>query len=397
MNVIERSAFRSEDGAISIEQRLQATLKFGLNWYADMQGQDFVTQRLKRSLGKEYVLIRNLALPGAADVLPLILLGPQGVQVLLATSARGVFRAKEDEWLSFDTRARIFRRANPNLLADVTAQAHGLFEFLKGRGYTLPEVEAVLVFANPRTHVDLAQPNVRIVLADAIDHFAANLVQFPPIMSKGDVDLLIAALLEPPAAVPAATPEVKPAAPRPAPSAGIPPPKVKRGPLEGVKAALRKPAQAAGLKTGERRPRRAPPREAPPESAPSEDEEEYMRPATPEPRSAAGLPPWQRGAAAKPPSAAPPAPRETRAKPKPPKEKEKRKAAPPSAPAAPPAYAMTYLTNEAPPAARREGLSGCQVFLLLVFVLVLVIVVGVVSYTLLGGTLPPLPPIELPF
>ncbi|MGH2607126.1 MAG: hypothetical protein ACRDG5_11100, partial [Anaerolineales bacterium] len=115
MNVIERSEFRAQDGSISIEQRLQATLRFGLSWYADMQGQDFVTQRLRRSLGKDHILIRNLTLPGTTTVLPLILLGPQGVQVLLATSVRGVFRADETEWLKFDATARIFRRSQPNL------------------------------------------------------------------------------------------------------------------------------------------------------------------------------------------------------------------------------------------------------------------------------------------
>ena len=393
MNLVERSEFRSEDGAISLEQRLQATLKFGLNWYADMQGQDFVTQRLKRSLGKEYVLIRNLTLPGTGMVLPLVLLGPQGVQVLLATSARGVFRAKDNEWLSFDARARVFRRSHPNLQADVTAHAHGLFEFFKERGYTLPEVEAVLVFANPRTHVDVARPGVRIVLADAIDHFAANLLQFPPIMSKGDVDLLIAALLEPPVAT-SPVEEVKQAPPRPAAPAGIPPPKGTRGGLEGVKQALLKEAQAAGLKIGERQPRRAAARRAAPAQADSEIEEPEIE-AQPAPRQAAELPPWQRGASAKPPQTAEPAPRARRAAPKPPK--ARRQAPQASVASAPPAYTMTYLSPEPERAARSRGLSGCQVFLLFLFALVLVVVVGVVSYVLLGGTLPPLPPITLPF
>lgn len=394
MNVVERSEFRSEDGAISIEQRLQATLKFGLSWYADMQGQDFVTQRLKRSLGKEYVLIRNLTLPGTPKVLPLILLGPQGVQILLATSARGVFRAKDNEWLSFDARARVFRRSHPNLQAEVTAHAHGLFEFLKERGYTLPEVEAILVFANPRTHVDVARPSVRIVLADAIDHFAANLLQFPPIMSKGDVDLLIAALLEPPPAAPPVE-EAKEVPPRPAPPAGIPPPKRKRGALEGVRQTLLKEAQAAGLKTGERQPRRAPARGA---AAPAQADSEIEEPEIeeqPAPRQAADLPPWQRGASAKPPQTAEPAPRARRAAAKPPKGRGQ--APPASVASAPPAYAMTYLSPEPERAARSRGLSGCQVFLLFLFALVLVVVVGVVSYMLLGGTLPPLPPITLPF
>ncbi len=395
MNVVERSEFRGQDGSISIEQRLQATLRFGLSWYADMQGQDFVTQRLRRSLAKDHILIRNLTLPGTSTVLSLILLGPQGVQVLLATSVRGVFRADENEWLKFDATSRVFRRSQPNLSAEVTAQAHALFEFLKGRGYTLPDVEAVLMFTNPRTHVDLAQPNVRIVLADAIDHFAANLLQFPEIMSKGDVDLLLTALLAEPVQPPAPPVEEAQAGPRrAAPSAGIPPPKRQAGPGEGIRQVLRRSAEELGLKTGGRQPRRVPARRAA-ASAPEDFESEEQ----PAPRQAAELPPWQRGAAAKPPLTAEPAPRARGGAAKPPRRRGKGRGPAPSASVAapPPAYTMTYLSPEPERAARSQGLSGCQVFLLFLFALVLVVVVGVVSYVLLGGTLPPLPPITLPF
>ncbi|MGH2627875.1 MAG: hypothetical protein ACRDHY_14650, partial [Anaerolineales bacterium] len=81
--------------------------------------------------------------------------------------------------------------------------------------------------------------------------------------------------------------------------------------------------------------------------------------------------------------------------PKPPKERPPAPSG--SGTAAPAPYAMTYLPSEPERPAQREGLSGCQVFLLFLFALVLIIVAGVVSYVLLGGTLPPLPPLTLPF
>jgi hypothetical protein len=43
----------------------------------------------------------------------------------------------------------------------------------------------------------MARPSARIVLADAIDHFAANLQQFPPIMNRDDVNSLVEALVNP--------------------------------------------------------------------------------------------------------------------------------------------------------------------------------------------------------
>jgi hypothetical protein len=69
--------------------------------------------------------------------------------------------------------------------------------YLEGQEYNLPEVEAVLMFANPRTHVDTARPRIRIVQTDAIDHFAANLLEFQPIMDQEDINILVEALIEP--------------------------------------------------------------------------------------------------------------------------------------------------------------------------------------------------------
>jgi hypothetical protein len=75
--------------------------------------------------------------------------------------------------------------------------ADTLLPYLRDRGFQLPEIEAVLVFTNPRTHVDTAKPSVRIVLADAIDHFSSNLQQFQPIMDLDDIKEISKSLLDP--------------------------------------------------------------------------------------------------------------------------------------------------------------------------------------------------------
>lgn len=211
MIVIERSTFRDEKGAISLEGRLRGTLQYGLRWYGEMEAQQGVTQRLLKALGDEHVLIRNQALPGSDIVIPLILLSPQGVRVILPTPIRGIYRAKLDEWLVFDGGSRRFKRVRPNLQGAALTMASQLLRFLKGQGYPLPEIEAVLIFTNPRTHVDTARPSVRIVLADAVDHFASNLQQFPAIMDTEDIAAVLESLSTPKVTEPVvAEPEVSP-------------------------------------------------------------------------------------------------------------------------------------------------------------------------------------------
>lgn len=209
MIVIERSPFRDDKGVISFENRLRGMLRYGLRWYSEMEAQILVTQRLLKNLGDEHVLVRNQILPGSDTPIPLILLSPQGVRVLLPTPIRGIYRAKLDEWLTFDGGARRFKRVRPNLQGIALTMANQLLRFLKGQGYPLPEIESVLIFTNPRTHVDTARPSVRIVLADAIDHFAANLQKFPAIMDGEDIGAVLESLASPRPAGPVAEPEVE--------------------------------------------------------------------------------------------------------------------------------------------------------------------------------------------
>ena len=207
MNVIDRSEFRDEEGVITLESRVRGTLAHGLSWYGEMQAQVFVSERLDKSLDRAHTLLRNVVIPGTTVSVNMILLSPQGIRVLEPSSIKGVFRAKGEEWLKFDSRGRRFKRVRPNLQAqtlDLAQLVHRYLQkylesqgYLEGQEYNLPEVEAVLVFANPRTHVDAARPRIRIVQADAIDHFAANLLEFQPIMDQEDIDILTEAFIEP--------------------------------------------------------------------------------------------------------------------------------------------------------------------------------------------------------
>lgn len=208
MKVIDHSEFRDEEGQISLEDRIRGTLKYGFSWYGQIQAQEFTTQRLDKKLSDDHVLLRNIFMPGASLPIPMILLSPQGVRVLVPNSVRGIFRAQGDEWQKFHGRSRRFRPSRPNLIREATQLANAVHRLIQDQGYALPEVEAVIVFTNPRTHVDYTQPRARIVLADAIEHFAANLQKLQPIMDQEDIHNLSEALLHP--AAPAAEPEEEP-------------------------------------------------------------------------------------------------------------------------------------------------------------------------------------------
>lgn len=227
MRRIECSPFRDEQGQINLEQRVRGTLQYGLSWYGEMQAIDTAVRKLEKSFGDEHVAITSATIPGTGITVPLLVLSPQGARAFLPTAIQGVFRAKGDEWLKFGGgTSRRFTEAKPNLQWKVLEMAQATLDYLRGVGFGLPEVEAILVFTNPRTHVETSNTPVRIVLADAIERFAASILQFQPIMDRDDMRDLIQALTRPEELQPEAQPEAqpKPAAPRPSRPIDLPEP-----------------------------------------------------------------------------------------------------------------------------------------------------------------------------
>ena len=211
MKRIECSPFRDEQGQISLEQRVRGTFQHGLSWYGEMQAIDTTARKLEKVLGKEHTGLTSVTLPGTDVTVPLLVLSPQGVRAFLPTPVQGVFRAKGDEWLKFGGgTSRRFTEAKPNLQWKVLEMAQSVLDYLRQKGYALPEVEAILVFTNPRTHVETSNTPARIVLADAIDRFAANMLQFQPIMDQGDIHDLVQAITNPVDAQAEAEPEPEP-------------------------------------------------------------------------------------------------------------------------------------------------------------------------------------------
>ena len=210
MRVIEQSSFLDDEGNLSVGNRFRSWLEYGIGWPGEVKAQAELSRKLGRHLSDEHVLLRNAKLPGSDLTVPLILLGPQGVRTILPTNRGGVFRAKGEDWYQFNSRTRRFKRTRPNLQSLADSYARAVHAYLQGQGVPLPEVEPVLAVVNPRTHIDTAGPSVRIVQADAFDHFANNLQKFQPIMDQEDVRELTQLIINPPMLEPEPDPELEP-------------------------------------------------------------------------------------------------------------------------------------------------------------------------------------------
>jgi len=198
MDVIERSKFVDEEDRISLTNRLKAMLDYKGDWYGRMQAQITVTQRLGRSFKSQHVLLRNISIPGIDEGEPyMILISPQGIRILMAFPVIGVFRANETEWLKLDQRSNSFTQAKPNLLMLALNIQKQVSRLLEVQNIRAPMAESVLFFTHPGTLIDGSRPACRIVSADAIEYFAANLEQLPSVLNTKQIHTLVDAIISP--------------------------------------------------------------------------------------------------------------------------------------------------------------------------------------------------------
>lgn len=91
MKIIDKTPLLDSKGQLSLVARLQGSLTHGFNWPAELEAQSKVIAQLERVLEKGFVLIRNYTLPGSEIVIPMILVGTNGVTVLYVTNVKGFY------------------------------------------------------------------------------------------------------------------------------------------------------------------------------------------------------------------------------------------------------------------------------------------------------------------
>jgi hypothetical protein len=197
MKSVNKSPYVAPDGTITWFNRLRGTLKYGLNWSAEMQAQEEVAKHLGRMLDNKFALLRNVPLPKLDLLIPLTLVGPSGVHVLYASPQKGIFRIKGNTFLVMDTTTRQFKPGRPNLVRRTLLYSRAVEVFLGRKGYSIPEVEPTLVFTDPGTHIDSVRPKVRIVQVDGLAHYGARLAQGRIQLNTHQARAIVNALLHP--------------------------------------------------------------------------------------------------------------------------------------------------------------------------------------------------------
>jgi hypothetical protein len=196
MKVIDKTPFQDAQGNIGVPARVQGTLKFGPNWFPELEAQKSVITQLDRLLDKGFVLIRNFTLPGSTIVIPLILIGPGSFSVIFVTPSKGLFEAKGTEWNTVNN--GVSAPASRNLIDLLTKLTRAFNKYLQLNNINIPiQPEPVLIASNPGANVESNRPAVRVVRSDAVKQFATTLNQASPLLRAEQVLVLADLILEP--------------------------------------------------------------------------------------------------------------------------------------------------------------------------------------------------------
>jgi hypothetical protein len=182
MKLIDQTPLQNEDAEIGILQRVQGTLKYGFDWYPEMEAQKLVLAHLSRVLGKGFTVIRNQTLGASGITVPLTLVGQAGIYAVHVTHLRGTYQAKGEGWGQMF--GLNFQPARVNLMTRTQLLARALQAFIERQGVKLPKpVEPVILAASPSLHIESIQPAVRIILVDALERWAASLEGAAPVFT----------------------------------------------------------------------------------------------------------------------------------------------------------------------------------------------------------------------
>ena len=192
MQVHDFSEIKTIDGKLTFQDQLQGMLKFGFSWPKDVNAQETLISILQRDIDKRSTLIRNFTLPDANVTVPFLLIGPPGIRVVLPSRSRGIFRAKEDQWLIQSGKG--FKPAKENLLHRTQPFVRATQKFLSDLGYQDVEVDGLVVGLNPGMHVNTIRPVVRVIQSDAIRRFATQWNQDQPTISPEQIYQIVSGI-----------------------------------------------------------------------------------------------------------------------------------------------------------------------------------------------------------
>lgn len=210
MKIIDKTPLVNEKGELGFVEQIQGMFKYGFNWSNELAAQKAIVTFFDRQLTKGYTLIRNMTLGESGIMIPIILLGPTGIQVIEVTYLKGRYQAKGSSWNV--EAGNDYKPAPINLIQRTMSMAKALQKYIEKQGVKLPaDIEPVLIAGDPGLQIESERPAIKVMMIDGIRSFVSTLASSRPVMSAESAFDFTERILNP------RPPKKEPVAPPPAP------------------------------------------------------------------------------------------------------------------------------------------------------------------------------------
>lgn len=194
MQVHNFSEIKSIEGQISLQDQLQGIIKYGFSWPKDLKAQDIFTAKLQKEIDQRSTLIRDFNLPDIEVAVPFILIGPAGIRVILPTRERGMFRAREGQWLIHTGKG--FKPSKENLIRKTQLYILALRKFLDEHGFQSLQIDGLIAGLDPGMHVETHNSAIRVIQSDAIRRFCSQWEQEQPKITPEQIYQVVSAITQ---------------------------------------------------------------------------------------------------------------------------------------------------------------------------------------------------------
>lgn len=192
LNMINYTPLVEDDGTVTSLNRMIGTIRYGGDWFKEIQAQETVISLLRKLLSDRFTLVRNFTLPDEEIPIPLLLISGSGIWLIAVTEMAGIFKTQGKEMFEMDGKSQEFVPKTPNLVMRTILLTRAFEDFLLKHKVTIPPIEPVLIFTNPGVDMTTAgDTNIRVLLIDALSRFVSGLAVTPVRMEPGTTKKIV--------------------------------------------------------------------------------------------------------------------------------------------------------------------------------------------------------------
>ncbi len=152
------------------------------------QGLDRIALWLDSVLDDDFLLLRDVELPGGQASVDMLLLGPSGIWTLYVESEPGQYKTEHGGFYAWETRAGGYVKISPNPLLILKSNLNQLRGWLSRERLPIECAHSAILFTDKAAVVESDDADVQLVAPDLVEAFPVQIAKEPALLVQAAVE-----------------------------------------------------------------------------------------------------------------------------------------------------------------------------------------------------------------